>query len=101
MIESQIIGGAAQAIGQLLFEKAKYNEEGQLLTATFAESGIPNATHMPKFLTKLANISSTNRAKGVGESPTIGVPPAAIRAMERAIGRNLTKTPVALTTITP
>jgi carbon-monoxide dehydrogenase large subunit len=47
MIESQIIGGSAQAIGQVLNEQIKYDEDGQLLTATLSDAGITNASAMP------------------------------------------------------
>jgi CO/xanthine dehydrogenase Mo-binding subunit len=95
MIESQIMGGSAQAIGQVLYEEAKYDEEGQLLTATIADAGLPRAQHMPSFAIKLqANASSPHQPKGVGESPTMGVPPAAVRAIEKLTGRKFTKTPI-------
>jgi len=95
MVESQIIGGSAQAIGQVLYEEAKYDEDGQLLAATMAEAGMPKAQHMPRFTIKLAtNTSSPNQPRGVGESPTMGVPPAAVRAIEKLTRRKLTETPI-------
>ena len=102
MIESQIIGGTAQAIGQVLTEEAKYAEDGQLLTVTIGDAGIPNALAMPKVEVKLASIPSTlpHGAKGVGESPTMGIPPAAIRAIEKTIGRRIRETPIPIELIT-
>jgi carbon-monoxide dehydrogenase large subunit len=95
MVESQIMGGSAQAIGQVLYEEAKYDEDGQLLAVTIAEAGMPRAQHMPKFTIKLAtNLSSPDQPRGVGESPTMGVPPAAIRAIEKLTRVKLTKTPI-------
>jgi carbon-monoxide dehydrogenase large subunit len=96
MVESQITGGSAQALGEVLYEKAAYSEEGQLLTANIADSGVPHATEMPRFVVKLATHRSflPHGAKGVGESPTIGVPPAATRALESTIGRNLGRLPI-------
>ena len=81
MIESQIIGGTAQGVGQLLSEEAKYDQDGQLLTVTISDAGIPNASAMPSVRMNLAENPSTlpHGAKGVGESPTMGVPPAAMR----------------------
>jgi carbon-monoxide dehydrogenase large subunit len=94
MVESQIMGGSAQAIGQVLSEEVKYDEDGQLRTATIADAGLPRAQHMPNFTIKLAtNPSSPHQPKGVGESPTMGVPPAAIRAIEKLTGGKITKTP--------
>jgi carbon-monoxide dehydrogenase large subunit len=96
MIESQIIGGSAQGIGQVLSEEAKYDVEGQLLTATIADAGLIGALTMPQIEVKLAHTPSPlpHRAKGVGESPTMGVPPAAVRAIEKLVGHRLRETPV-------
>jgi carbon-monoxide dehydrogenase large subunit len=102
MIESQIMGGSAQGIGQVLFEEAKYDEEGQLLAATIADAGLTRAHHMPRFTIKLAtNTSSPNQPRGVGESATMGLPPAAIRAIEKITGKKLTKTPIPPESILP
>jgi carbon-monoxide dehydrogenase large subunit len=102
MIESQIIGGSAQGIGQVLSENVVYDDEGQLLTATIADAGILNALAMPPVQVKLANIPSTlpHGAKGVGESPTMGVPPAALRAIEKILGRRLRETPIPIELLT-
>ena len=102
MIESQVIGGTAQGIGQVLNEEARYDDDGQLLTATIADAGIPSAFSMPTVEIKLATTPSAlpHRAKGVGESPTMGIPPAAIRAIEKAIGIRLRETPLPIEMIT-
>jgi carbon-monoxide dehydrogenase large subunit len=96
MVESQITGGSAQALGEVLYERAIYSEDGQLLTANIADSGVPHATEMPRFLVKMATHRSflPHGAKGVGESPTIGVPPAATRALESTLGRRLSSLPI-------
>jgi carbon-monoxide dehydrogenase large subunit len=51
---------------------------------------------MPSFIVKTARTRSPapHGAKGVGESPTIGVPPALMRAIERHVGHRLTRTPL-------
>jgi aerobic carbon-monoxide dehydrogenase large subunit len=96
MVESQIVGGSAQAIGQVLYEGAMYDENGQPLAASLADAGVPTAVEMPRFVVKLAKARSSlpHGAKGVGESPTIGVPPALVRAIERATGKRLPRTPI-------
>ena len=96
MVESQITGGEAQALGEVLYERALYGDDGQLLTATLADSGVPHVTEMPRFVVKTATHRSKlpHGAKGLGESPTIGVPPAATRALELAVGTRLTRLPV-------
>jgi carbon-monoxide dehydrogenase large subunit len=102
MIESQIIGGTAQGIGQLLNEEAKYDQDGQLLTVTISDAGVPNASAMPSVRIKLAENPSAlpHGAKGVGESPTMGVPPAAMRAIEKMVGKRLRETPIPIESIT-
>jgi len=96
MVRSQITGGSAQALGEVLYERVVYSEDGQLLTATLADSGVPHTTEMPKFVVMTANHRSAlpHGAKGVGESPTIGVPPAATRALELALGRRFANLPI-------
>ncbi len=96
MLESQVIGGSVQAMGQVLSEGAFYDEDGQPLVGTIGDAGLLSATEMPSFTVKTAPTRSDtpHGAKGVGESPTIGVPPALMRALERHAGRRLTSTPV-------
>ena len=96
MIESQVIGGTAQGIGQVLTEEAKYDDEGQMLTATIADAGLISALTMPDVEVKLAHLPSPlpHGAKAVGESATMGVPPAAVRAIEKLVGRRLRETPL-------
>lgn len=103
MIESQIIGGSAQGIGQVLNEQAKYDDEGQLLTVTVADAGLLNASEMPSVEIGLASNPSSlpHGAKGVGESPTMGVPPAALRAIEKIVGKRLRETPIPIESLTP
>jgi aerobic carbon-monoxide dehydrogenase large subunit len=96
MVESQITGGSAQALGEVLYERALYDGDGQLLTASIADAGVPHSTEMPRFVVKTATHKSflPHGAKGVGESPTIGVPPAATRALESTLGRRFTSLPI-------
>ena len=98
MVESQIIGGCAQGIGQVLFENVKYNEDGQQLVGTIADAGLILASSMPHVTARLMKEEpgalSRGRVKGVGEAPTIGVPPALVRALEVALGRRLRRTPL-------
>ncbi len=96
MVIGQIQGGMAQGIGQTLHEVLSYNEDGQLITSSISDAGVPLAEDLPNFGVKIAENRSIlpHGAKGVGESPTIGVPTALIRAIEKARGKRLRKTPV-------
>lgn len=96
MVEGQIVGGAVQGIGQVLTEGATYNENGQLLGGSLADAGLLTARETPRFVVKLPRTTSSlpHGAKGVGESPAIGVPPALVRAVEKASGKRLSQTPL-------
>ena len=101
MIESQVFGGSAQGIGQVLSEEARYDEDGQVLTSTIADAGIMSALSMPAVEVKLAHGPSTlpHGAKAVGESPTMGIPPASVRAIEKLVGRRVRETPIPIETL--
>jgi carbon-monoxide dehydrogenase large subunit len=101
MIESQVVGGSAQGVGQVLSEEVKYDEDGQVLTATLADAGLISASTMPEVEVRLAHGSSPlpHGAKGVGESPTMGVPPAAVRAIEKLIDQRIRETPIPIETL--
>ena len=97
MAEGQSIGGTAQGIGQVLYEEAKYDkEDGELVTGTLEDAGLPTPSLLPNIVIELAEHPSTagEPIKGVGEAPTTGVPPAIVRAIEKNIGKRLRKTPL-------
>ncbi len=96
--EGQVEGGSLQGLSQVYFEFAPYNSDGQLLVSSIAEAGVASANETSEFISIFAeNPSFTlNKAKGLGESPTIGLPPAVARAIEQVIGRRIRKTPIDL-----
>ncbi len=96
MVRGQIIGGCMQGIGQTLYEEISYSEDGTLLTGSISDAGLPTAEKIPEFTVKYAENPSEfpHGAKGLGESPTIGVPTALARAIELASGKRIRNTPV-------
>ena len=96
MLESQVVGGSVQGMGQVLSEAAIYDADGQPLAGTIGDAGVLSATEAPHVVVKTAKTRSSapHGAKGVGEAPTIGVPPALVRAIERQAGHRLTQTPL-------
>jgi carbon-monoxide dehydrogenase large subunit len=98
MVVSQIIGGSAQGVGQVLYERVVYSGDGQPLILNLADAGVPNALDVPDIDARYTEIPSKlpHGAKGVGESPTIGVPAALARAIEKASGKRVRRTPVAI-----
>ena len=48
LIEGQIHGGITHAIGQALYERIHYDEDGQLVTGTFVDYALPSAADVPE-----------------------------------------------------
>lgn len=88
MLEGQIQGGISMGIGNAFYEKLSYDENGQLLTASFMDYLMPQATDMPAKmeLGHLHNKSPLNPLgiKGVGEAGALPPPPAFCQAFEDA-----------------
>jgi carbon-monoxide dehydrogenase large subunit len=88
LLEGQVHGGIAQGIGQVLFERAVYDREGQLLTASLMDYPLPRAANMPSFSFETKNMPcATNPLglKGAGEAGTIGACPATMNAILDAL----------------
>ena len=91
IVDGQIHGGAAQGIGQALSEAARYDESGQLLTASLMDYALPRADTMPETfeLLHLETPSPLTVAgiKGMGEGGTVGVVAAIANAVADALGQ--------------
>jgi carbon-monoxide dehydrogenase large subunit len=88
LCEGQRHGGIAQGISQALLEEVVYDEEGNPLTATFADYGFPSAAELPSFtLLDMATPTHLNPlgVKGIGEAGTIGATPAVQSAVIDAV----------------
>ena len=89
IVDGQIQGGLAHGIGQALLENAVYDENGQLLSASYMDYSMPRADNFPNFNVSAEEITLTNTntlgAKGCGELGTIGCPPAVINAVVDAL----------------
>jgi len=88
LIDGQIHGGIAHAIGQALYEQVVYDEEGQLVTGTFVDYALPTAAEMPYFNTDRTETPSPVNSlgvKGVGEAGTIAATPAVTAAVLDAL----------------
>ena len=89
IVDGQLHGGAAQAIGQAQMEKCQYDSEtGQLLTGSFLDYAMPRATDIPNIEThSVETLCTTNPlgAKGCGEAAAIAGPPAVINAICNAL----------------
>jgi len=88
IVEGQVQGGIAQAVGQALAEQVVYDADGQLLTGSLGDYAMPRATDMPPMhLDHTVTPSPFNPlgAKGVGEAGTNGCPPAIANAVMDAL----------------
>ena len=88
IVEGQVHGGIAQGIGQALLENAHYDENGQLLTASYMDYCMPRADDLPSFKVGYTNTPCTHNdlgVKGCGEAGAIASPPALINAVIDAL----------------
>jgi carbon-monoxide dehydrogenase large subunit len=88
IVEGQLVGGAAHAIGNALYEWMGYDDAAQPLTTTFADYLMPSATEVPKIEVAFAEFPSPLNplgVKGVGESGCVPAAGAIVSAIESAL----------------
>jgi carbon-monoxide dehydrogenase large subunit len=88
LIDGQVHGGIAHAVGQALYEQVHYDETGQLTTGTFVDYALPSAAELPMFETDRTETPSPVNSlgvKGVGEAGTIAASPAIVNAVVDAL----------------
>ncbi|MFC6726793.1 molybdopterin cofactor-binding domain-containing protein, partial [Halobium palmae] len=84
IIEGQIHGGLAQGIGTAMLEHVTYDDNGNVTGGDFMNYLLPTSMEIPEFETGYTVTPSPHHpigAKGVGESPTVGSPPAIVNAV--------------------
>ena len=89
LVEGQAHGGIVQGIGQALLEHVVYSEDGQPLTGSYMDYGLPRADDLPSFGFESApDPCKTNPlgAKGCGEAGCAGSLPAVMNAISDALG---------------
>ena len=88
LADGQRHGGIAQGIGQAMWEKALYDDDGNLVTSSLMDYLIPTAASLPMFgLDSTVTPTPTNPlgAKGIGETGSIGSTPAVVNAISDAL----------------
>jgi CO/xanthine dehydrogenase Mo-binding subunit len=88
VVEGQVHGGVAQGIGGAFFERLVYNEEGQLINASFMDYLIPTAAEIPTIVVDhVVTPSPLNPlgVKGAGEAGVIPVPALFASAIDNAL----------------
>ncbi|TNJ48042.1 xanthine dehydrogenase family protein molybdopterin-binding subunit [Phaeobacter sp. B1627] len=88
LAEGQVHGGVAQGLGQAMLEHVVYDQDGQLLTASFMDYAMPRAGDMPWVGFTSEPVPSTQNPmgmKGCGEAGTVGALAAVANAMQDAL----------------
>ncbi|MFG6528937.1 MULTISPECIES: xanthine dehydrogenase family protein molybdopterin-binding subunit [unclassified Sulfitobacter] len=85
IVTGQVHGGLAQGIGQALLENCAYDEDGQLLSASYMDYAMPRASDLPFYdVDHSCQTPCTHNplgVKGCGEAGAIGSPPAVVNAV--------------------
>jgi len=97
LVEGQMRGGTAQAIGWALYEELAHDEQGQLLTGTFLDYAVPTAETVPEIDTLVVEVPAPDGpfgAKGIGEAPVVAGPAAIANGVAAAVGVRLRELPM-------
>ncbi len=88
IIEGQVHGGLTDGVGMALMEMIAFDEDGNCLSASLMDYLIPTALEVPDWQTGHTVTPSPHHpigAKGIGESATVGSPPAVVNAVVDAL----------------
>ncbi|HET9092168.1 MAG TPA: molybdopterin cofactor-binding domain-containing protein, partial [Acidimicrobiales bacterium] len=88
IVEGQIHGGLADGIGMALMEVIAFDQDGNNLGGSFMDYLLPTSLECPSFELGMTVTPSPHHpigAKGVGESATVGSPPAVVNAILDAL----------------
>jgi aerobic carbon-monoxide dehydrogenase large subunit len=88
IIEGQVHGGLTDGVGMALMEMISFDEDGNCLGASLMDYLIPTSLEVPDWETGYTVTPSPHHpigAKGVGESATVGSPPAIVNAVVDAL----------------
>ena len=104
IVDGQVHGGIGQGIGQALLEHGVYDENGQLLSASYMDYTMPRADDLPFFAVDNSSQTPCTHnplgAKGCGEAGAIGSPPTVVNAVVdalRSAGSDITHIDMPLT----
>jgi carbon-monoxide dehydrogenase large subunit len=88
IVEGQVHGGLTMGMAPALFEEISYDEAGNIQGGSFMDYLLPTAVETPRWETDKTVTPSPHHplgAKGVGESATVGAPPAIANAVVDAL----------------
>ncbi|MBM3270433.1 MAG: xanthine dehydrogenase family protein molybdopterin-binding subunit [Candidatus Sericytochromatia bacterium] len=95
LVEGQIEGGVTQGLGMVLMEEV-VRREGRMLNANFTDYLLPTPVDVPEIkavILENPDPAGPFGARGVGEPPLIGTPPAVLGAIYDALGVQLSELP--------
>jgi carbon-monoxide dehydrogenase large subunit len=87
IVDGQIRGGVAQGIASVLYEKLRYDDDGQLRNASFADYLVPAACDLPnvEIFHMHGPVTHEVNSRGVGEGGLLGAPGALLNAVADAL----------------
>jgi carbon-monoxide dehydrogenase large subunit len=88
IVQGQVHGGLTMGMAPALMEEISYDEAGNIQGGSFMDYLVPTAMETPKWETGHTTTPSPHHplgAKGVGESATVGAPPAIVNAVVDAL----------------
>lgn len=88
LVEGQLHGGVVQGIGQALMERVVFDDEGQPMTGSFMDYGLPRADDAPFFTVVNEEFPATTNplgVKGCGEAGCAGALPSVMNAIVDAL----------------
>src|SRR5215468_218167 len=88
IVEGQIHGGLTEGLAPALYEQIWYDADGNMHGGTLMDYLVPTAMETPHWETDRTVTPSPHHplgAKGVGESATVGAPPAIVNAVVDAL----------------
>jgi carbon-monoxide dehydrogenase large subunit len=92
LVDGQIHGGVAHGIGNAFYERLVYDDQGQLLNASFMDYLLPTATDVPPIETAHRETASPYNPiglKGVGEAGCIPTGAVFAQAVEDALAHRV------------
>ena len=88
IVQGQIHGGLSMGMAPALLEEISYDESGNIQGGSFMDYLVPTAMETPNWETDHTVTPCPHHplgAKGVGESATVGAPPAIVNAVVDAL----------------
>ena len=88
IVEGQIHGGLTEGWAIASMQEIRFDEQGNILNGNFMDYLLPTAVDTPTWTLDRTVTPSPHHpigAKGVGESPTVGSPPAIVNAIVDAL----------------